>query len=242
MPIPVPMLLRLRHSFFGEDTTESHKPVDIFKNPINHATAAASILVFAAKQTGFRPSEKSAESLAKSVDAFERKISTFPGFTRNDDITVYLQLEDHTTVEEFRQAIRDLLEWVSHIDKIAFKFAELLPLNLEPERNSLEKWILSLIVLDKPEDSNDVRIQLAHITLNIAFDKTTAFIPNQEARVFFSDFQLDPSVLYANADRLAENISIVDVEDTIAFFAPLDSEADRLFARISQRALSFQDS
>lgn len=231
--------------FFGKDTTRSNIPIEIFRDPANHATATASILVYSARITGFEPSEKSADSLTGAVGAFEEKASTFPGFATIGKSASTFALKDRATAIEFERAIRDSLKDIPHIDKIAFKFAELVPQNVEPEKTSLKNWILNLVIIDKPENSDSVRIQLAHILLEIAFDKTTAYIPKQEVTVYFSDFRLLTSVLATNAKRFAELVSIVDVENTIAFFASpvrngLESEPDRLFTWLSQqRVLSF---
>ncbi|KAF9273855.1 hypothetical protein BGZ74_004613, partial [Mortierella antarctica] len=43
--------------FFGEDTTESSDAVNIFRRPIDHATAAASVLVFSAENADFYPNK-----------------------------------------------------------------------------------------------------------------------------------------------------------------------------------------
>ncbi|KAG0074845.1 hypothetical protein BGZ93_001477 [Podila epicladia] len=228
--------------FFGEDTTESFDPVDIFRNPINHATAAASALVFSAEETGYWPNKKSAKSLALVHDDFVQKATTFPGFTLQFFREANLPLKNNTTVQEFEQAIREPYSGLPHIQKIAFKFASLVPLYQENE--SLKNWTLSLVVLDKPQGSNTVRVQFGRVDFSIAFDhtctNTKAYIPQQQASAVLAEYVINVSYLSAYAEQMANMIPIVDVEHKIAFFASPESDADRPFAFGSQqRVLSF---
>ncbi|KAI9241285.1 MAG: hypothetical protein BYD32DRAFT_406407 [Podila humilis] len=214
--------------FFGEDTTESLDPLKIFKDPINHATAASSVLAFSAELAGFKPSEKSAESLTDTQPEFIKKVTSFPGFILvSSSESGGVQLKDHTTAEEFENMIRNLLD-VDHSRKIAFKLAELLPLDLDyEEATRLKNWILSLVVIDKPMGSDKVSIQLVSMELSIAFDKEPktcsgltptpeAYIPEQGVKIFFSKLDVNPEFLAVNAQYLADKLPIVDVERMIA--------------------------
>ncbi|KAG0011669.1 hypothetical protein BGZ81_002049, partial [Podila clonocystis] len=180
--------------FFGEDTTDSLNPVQIFKNPINHATAAASVLVYSANKAGFLPNE------------------------------------NHTTVEEFEQEIRGRHSGVPHIEKLAFKLAGLVPLHQKDE--SLKNWMLSLVVVDKPQGSHTVRIQFVYIMLSIAFEHTStgtkAYIPEQRVSVSFTNMQVNAAALSAYADHFADKIPIVDVEHMIALLTSPEPEIDSL--------------
>ncbi|KAI9241291.1 MAG: hypothetical protein BYD32DRAFT_406429 [Podila humilis] len=214
--------------FFGKDTTESLDPLKIFKDPINHATAASSVLAFSAELAGFKPSEKSAASLTDTLPEFMKKVTSFPGFILvSSSESAPVHLKDHTTAEEFENMIRNLLE-VDHSGKIALKLAELLPLDLDyEEATRLKNWILNLVVLDKPKGSDKVSIQLVYVPLSIAFDKEPktcsgptptpeAYIPEQTTKILLSKLDVDPSFLAAHAESLVDRLPIVDVERTIA--------------------------
>ncbi|KAG0015821.1 hypothetical protein BGZ81_011506 [Podila clonocystis] len=216
--------------FFGEDTTDSLNPLEIYRNPINHATAAASVLVYSATRAGFHPSEKSAESLVPAFDNFVQKVSAFPGFVLEFDRQTGFPLKNHTTVEEFEQLIRDVLSGASHSEKLAFKFAGLVPLHQKDE--SLKNWILSLVVLDQPQGSHAVSFQLANLRLSIAYEHTCtgtkAYIPEQTVYINNSIFRINAAFLSAYADQFADMIPIVDVEHMIAFFTSPEPEIDSL--------------
>ncbi|KAF9273390.1 hypothetical protein BGZ74_004805, partial [Mortierella antarctica] len=174
--------------FFGEDTTESSDPVDIFQRPINHATAAASIL---------KPRHHG-------------RIGT---------------------------AIHGEFSEVSHIGKIASKFAHLVPLHEKDEY--LKNWILNLVVLDKPEGSDTVLVWLALVKLSIAFDRTytgsKAYIPQQDASVIVEVYQINAAVLTQNAEGMANIVPIVRVQPMIALLASPESNVDHPFAFGSQQ-------
>ncbi|KFH72837.1 hypothetical protein MVEG_00062 [Podila verticillata NRRL 6337] len=215
--------------FFGEDTTESIDPLEIFENPINHATAASSVLAHSSKRSGFKPSEKSAESLVEALDDFVVQVSTFPGFYLKDSSETTLKLKNHTSVEEFENTIEHLIGG-DHSGKIAFKLAELLPMDLEyEEATRLKNWILNLVVLDKPKGSDIVKIQLARVPLSIAFDKEPktysgstptptpkVYIPEQRASFVFANFEINTQFLIMNAKQMVNIMEIIDVERTIA--------------------------
>ncbi|KAF9992275.1 hypothetical protein BGZ79_003303 [Entomortierella chlamydospora] len=243
--------------FFGDDTTESSNPVDIFRNPINHATAASSVLAFSAEQAGFQPAGKYAGSLPQALDLFVTKVSTFPGFYLRNNVPREFVLKDHTTVEEFEMAIKDTNDWEPHIGEIAVKFAELVltPLNLDRgEAERLNKWTLNLVVIDKPEDSNTVRVQLSRVELNIAFGKDPktcsglaleprAYIPEQMASIVFADFEVNAGLLDANAEPLGKLVPIVSLENTMAILTSprrgMAESEDRLSAwAIQQKVFS----
>ncbi|KFH72835.1 hypothetical protein MVEG_00060 [Podila verticillata NRRL 6337] len=215
--------------FFGEDTTESIDPLEIFENPINHATAASSVLAHSSKRSGFKPSEKSAESLVEALDDFVVQVSTFPGLSLKDSTEKTLMLKNHTSVKEFESTIEHLIGG-DHSGKIAFKLAELLPMDLEyEEATRLKNWILNLVVLDKPKGSDIVKIQLARVPLSIAFDKEPktysgsnptptpkVYIPEQRASIVLANFEINTQFLIMNAKQMVNIMEIVDVERTIA--------------------------
>ncbi|KAF8942491.1 hypothetical protein BGZ47_006421 [Haplosporangium gracile] len=65
----------------GEDITNySVDAAEIFRDPNNHASAAASILIYSAKSTDFSPATGEPKSLGHTLDAFVHKVATFPGF------------------------------------------------------------------------------------------------------------------------------------------------------------------
>ncbi|KAF9369747.1 hypothetical protein CPB97_003322, partial [Podila verticillata] len=181
MLIWVPMVLRQRRYYFGEDATESVVPLEIFKSHINYATAVSSILALSAEQAVFKPSEKSAESVAQTLDYFVFQVSIFPGVYLTNNSQRTLTPKNHTTVAEFQK-----------------------------ETTRLKNWVLNVVVLDKPEGSDKISMQLVRVDLSIAFDEDPktcsgpiptpkAYIPEQSASIVFATFELNTSFLISNA-------------------------------------------
>ncbi|KAG0207128.1 hypothetical protein BGX28_001559 [Mortierella sp. GBA30] len=208
--------------FVGEDTSEFPLDgIEVFKDPKNHATAAASVLVHSAKTVEFHPSEQPAKSLAPALDRFVQKASVFPGFLFRHTTDSSLHLRNGSSAKDIESQIHAAYNNTPHIDYLAREFRDLVPFKNEDE--SLQKWVLSVILLDKPVGSDVIHLKFARITLNITYlhDITSAraHIPEQEARIIFADYDVNASFLLDKANALAGMIPIVQVEIAIPYFA-----------------------
>ncbi|KAF9536847.1 hypothetical protein EC957_009522 [Mortierella hygrophila] len=199
--------------FDGYDTTDqSASNVDIYRNPENHAAAAASVLVFSGNAVDFHPASQEPKALGQSLGAFVSKASAFPGFLLTSTVEQNLALNGSLT--QFEKIIREKLN-----DPLTARaFRDLVPGYIQDK--SLKEWILSLIVLSKPEGSDTVNLKLIHVSLIIHSDDTqTAIIPEQTARLIIADLKVLANVLVQNADRFASSIPVHKVLDFINFFA-----------------------
>ena len=84
----------------------------------------------------------------------------------------------------------------------------------------MKKWILSLVVLDKPLDSEDVKFKLVRLVLTLSTDAShTVIIPEQVARLTIADFSVMGATLVANAESLSKAITnVVSPRDAIDLF------------------------
>ncbi|GJJ72045.1 hypothetical protein EMPS_04402 [Entomortierella parvispora] len=208
--------------FFGEDTTDSSaNPYDIYANPKNHASAVSSVLVFSAKSVNFQPSAQYPKDLGSHYDDFVRKVSTFPGFTAE-------QLDDNTipldgSLDQFEKAIVDANPDYPHQKKVASNLRELFLKRVDDDEGN--EWILSLVVIDKPEGNNLVKAGIISVILTIEFDNAgTAFIPAQNARLRTYFFRAQANVLITNAGRFSDVVPIVLVPETVKFFTSIKDE------------------
>ncbi|KAF9296634.1 hypothetical protein BGZ88_012278 [Linnemannia elongata] len=199
--------------FVGEDTTDyTNDKVDIFRNPENHAAAAASILVYSAANADFSPATQEPKALGQTLDAFIQKASTFPGFVLEYSKEESLALNG--SLIQFEELIRKQLE----DPLIARSLRDLIPGYIQDQ--SVTEWILSLVVANKPENSDAVSLQFARVSLTIHSDKTqTAYIPEQNARITFAGYKTNTGFLSSYADRLAQSIKIVSVPSFLVYFA-----------------------
>ena len=210
--------------FVGVDTSDSSaKPVDIFKKTENHASAVSSVLVYSADKANFSPATQSAKSLVSSLDEFIQKASTFPGFVveRFEKSTISL----NGSLIQFEQVIRESNPDYRHQALVARNLRDLIPGYIVNE--DVEEWILNLIVIGKPEDTDTVKFGLVRVTLSIDSDKTgTAYIPKQTATLSTTVLKVITSYLASNADKLAELIPITSVRDALDLFASPKVEAE----------------
>ncbi|KAF8942492.1 hypothetical protein BGZ47_006422 [Haplosporangium gracile] len=128
---------------------------------------------------------------------------------------------------QFEQVIRKKLD----DPHTARAFRDLIPGYMQDE--SLTDWILSLIVVSKPEDPDTVNVKLARMSLTIQRDKyQMAYIPEQKAHLMVADYEVNQDFLSGNAEKLAGVMKIVHVHDFMDFFAspkvpPQDDKVQR---------------
>ncbi|KAG0260873.1 hypothetical protein DFQ27_003286 [Actinomortierella ambigua] len=205
--------------FVGEDTTvPDASSIDIFKNPENHAAAVSSILVYSAEREAFIPSVFPAESLAASHPNFIKRASTFPGFfpTHSEQQSTHF----NGSLIQFEKIVRDSA--YKHGVLIGRGMRDMVPgyIPILIPGKTLDPWILNLIVIDKPVNSDEIELQLLYVALEIKTDEHfNAIIPEQRISIHRSIFSVKQSYLTEYAERLSEMIGITKVRDTIEFFA-----------------------
>ncbi|KAH7039359.1 hypothetical protein BKA57DRAFT_473524 [Linnemannia elongata] len=196
--------------FVGKDTSDpSASPVEVFANPSNHATAASSVLVFAANTVNFHPASQEPKALIQNLDQFVGKVDTFPGFTLTQNEQFSLELDGSLT--QFEKTISEQLE----DPDTARALRDLVPDNVQDP--SLTEWVLSLVVVTESEDTR-INLKLARVYLTISSDDDTATIPKQSARLSVSGYKVNEFLFVSNAETFARRIPITRVPDFIDYF------------------------
>ncbi|KAI1291359.1 hypothetical protein EDD11_008977 [Mortierella claussenii] len=203
--------------FVGEDTTNKDaSSTDVFRDPRNHATAAASILVYSAESANYHPSEQDdPSSLLPGHSAFESKAQGFPGFTQT--ILSHTDIHLNGSFTQLEKEIRDNYA-SSDAPLVARSLRDLIPGVVVDK--SLEEWLLSLVVIRKPVSSDAVTVKIVQVLLNISSDEThTAYIPVHTAKLSNIELNVIPTVLATNAERFAKAIHTVKVPGFIDYFS-----------------------
>ena len=200
--------------FVGKDTTNDNAfPVDIYGDIKNHASAAASILQFSARATDYRPSEQGVDS-KKGYSLFQQKAASFPGFHSTREETKDVSLDG--TLIQLEQAVRDAYP-SNDASLIARNLRDLIPGFVQ--NNDLKEWLLSLIVIRKPANSDIVMVEVVELRLTLESDESqTTYIPKQKARLSTSEFRVLSATLTQNRDRFAELIPVATVQHVIQYF------------------------
>jgi len=203
--------------FSGKDTTENnaHK-TDIFRDPRNHATAAASILVYGAKSANFNPSNQDQKTLVSHFDGFEHKVNNFPGFTESDMFESRVSIDN--SLMGLEQAIR--CEYDNHDSRlIARGIRDLVP--GEIRNRDMKEWLLSLVVVSKPRGTNHVTVKLVQLCLKLESDSNNGMtrIPKQHADLKVTEYRVNADVLEKHASKFAETMHVMWMPEYIAYFA-----------------------
>ncbi|KAF9971561.1 hypothetical protein BGZ73_005496 [Actinomortierella ambigua] len=204
-----------RGVFMGIDSTEKDASmVEIFKRPQNHATAAASAIRFAAESKNFRPYEMDPAKLCEHFDAWKNKITTFPGFRitrkpRPEDVN--MEGGDEKLTKALHRGLRALQ--VPNADGVAIEFVHLIP--EKNEDRSLKRFLLSVMIIDKPEKSMKVMMRLVelHLDLETSLVSKKVTIPDQTIRLKLVEMEVDTEYMRENADTLAQRLPRSDVSE-----------------------------
>jgi len=213
--------------FVGRDTTSRNaRDVDIFRDLKNHATAASTILVYSANEANFQPSEQPAKNLAPSYMTFMKKVTSFPGFGDYHDMVESVHLNN--SAFQFEASIRHLMRHDDDCFLIARGLRDLLP-GYIPD-SSLKTWLLSYVMVSKPDHHDDVNIKFARVILNLKAKEHITMIPEQTAKFELSEMHVNGKWLSHHADSLASKLHpIASVHKMMDFFtSSKDMHRDRL--------------
>ncbi|KAG0203884.1 hypothetical protein BGX28_003984 [Mortierella sp. GBA30] len=201
--------------FVGKDTTSAGaSPADIFRDPENHAAAAASILMFSASSAKYHPSEQNSPSLLQGYSGFTSKAKTFPGFIQ----TTIFQKGVHLN-GSFTQLEKEIRENYDSSDAalIARSLRDLIPGFVQDK--SLVEWLLSLMIISKPDGADTVTVKFVELLFKISSDKShTTYIPEQTATLSNTELNIIPSTLSTNADQFGKKVPIVQVPAFVQYF------------------------
>ncbi|KAG0249061.1 hypothetical protein DFQ27_000400, partial [Actinomortierella ambigua] len=200
--------------FVGKDTTDPDAtPLEIFKNPKNHAAAAFSIMVHAAEGAGFTPSTAPPKSLEQPFLHFVTLAPSFPGFFLEQFHEFSLPLTG--SLLQLEQKVRRAVAENGAL--IGRSIRDLVPGYISDE--TLDKWTLSLVVINMPETAEKVTIQLVSISLDIETDDDhNAIIPEQSATFKSSVLRVNRPYFITYAEKLANMIHVTEIRDAIDFF------------------------
>ncbi|KAF9308039.1 hypothetical protein BG003_011701 [Podila horticola] len=204
-------------AFAGKDTTDLNaQPVAIFEEEKNHATVASTVLVFSANNANFQPSLKPAKSLAPAYVQFLTQAASFPGFGDLEAMVQTLPLNN--SVFQFETEIRNLIKNDPDRFLIARSLRDLLPGYISD--SSLKTWLLSFILIGKPEGADEVYVKFTRVVLTLKTDKEqTTIIPKQDAKFEISQVKVNALWVAQHANGLVAKLNpIVSVRDSIDYF------------------------
>ncbi|KAK3811504.1 MAG: hypothetical protein JOS17DRAFT_842875 [Linnemannia elongata] len=188
--------------------------------PENHADAVASILSYAGNETDFHPSE-GVEKPAASFHSYIKKISEFPAFT-----TTFHKSSSAGTAslspEVMSGAVLDAYKGVLDLDAQAVIDSIVrISKTVQSSTSAHESnTLFSQVTLKKQNDSDKYYVSIFFTSFNMGKEETTTtekrniittVHESQEFVINRTVFDVNTSMLVANADILAQEITIVPV-------------------------------
>ncbi|KAF9933527.1 hypothetical protein BGZ67_004217 [Mortierella alpina] len=203
--------------FLGRDTSNPRATrQEVYSDPKNHATATASISVYAANSVSFDPSDQSTSDSAYSE--FKRKVSTFPGFVLTFESSSDLTFDGNgELVEKVAKLYNNYVEGGEGA-KVGATLGNVVGDHLEndPSKN----WAFTTVVIHQIEEGT-VQFELVELSVRndyVSFESVHHRQGEHDADLTVSIYKVNNSLLVANAQTLADKIPKVSVGDYITFF------------------------
>jgi len=226
--------------FTGVDQTKSGaSSVDIFRNPSNHASAAASIIKFSAQSSNFNPKENGLEVSSEAYENFFKKVSTFPGSVLTLQQSPQLDLTGD--LEQFKKQIAENYSPLSDdAEDVAAAFIE--QISKPTSEGASGTWLLGLITIHGEEYSERITFDLSSIEVAVTVGAKGAIkVEKQTARLQQSSFTLNSQFIVSYADTLAQRISTIDIntyEDALTTSASNDDELNAWLCGFPSKSVS----
>ncbi|KAF9970266.1 hypothetical protein BGZ73_007065 [Actinomortierella ambigua] len=217
-----------RGRFLGRDTTKSGSaPIDIYQDPVNHVTAAASILRGLAVEVEYFPQEDSPAELAKKLGEWSYALSSSPALERKGRSvgrTIAFDGDRNELDSVISHAIKDL----PHGQWAGRELAQMIPKHVTDA--DLTQWSLLLQVIYKADDDSAVMVYLYELGLKIQPHQTSGdiVIPRQKLLLNQRTFALKAKDVESKAEEYAMSYGVTLVPDFEWFF---ESSEDSLEVR-----------
>ncbi|KAG0226361.1 hypothetical protein BGW41_004215 [Actinomortierella wolfii] len=211
--------------FLGEDTTDprAHGP-RIYLETRNHATAAASVLHYAADWAGYKPSSRPPPKSMAIYGKYEQKVRDFPGFEKVDEFYDHLLL--HGGLDDLERQV------LSSYEGYGRRFIANGLRNLVPTVNkdlSPKQWILTLPIIIKRYRMEQVTVKLVRLAVHLHTDEDgNVELPGgQVAGFVITELKVLPKVLKDLANDLAAKIEQTSIDEFKTFFTTKLDELDQ---------------
>ncbi|KAF9164747.1 sterol homeostasis protein [Actinomortierella ambigua] len=195
-----------RGIFVGKDTTDKHaNSTDIYKNPRNHATAAASILVHVAKTIGYDPHTQDPAKAAENFARFEMRWPGLMGFRFLDQAGILLNFS--SSLDDLQRQIQLAYDPYANVS-VARSLCQLVPTSTTIR--TAKVWTLSLVTIDQTMSSGDTRATLISLSLdlNIAGDGKVSLPPQQRAAINYFEIRVYPEEMDAKAAEFSRRVGM----------------------------------
>ncbi|KAI1306708.1 hypothetical protein EDD11_004684 [Mortierella claussenii] len=200
----------------GKDTTTRGKRgAEIFRNPRNHASAVASILLYTADRNDYRPREKGIITDSTVYEKFMDETLSFPGYRVGTERIDNLHFNGDR--KQFHEQIRQHYRSdVNKADQVARAFEKMIPRELdEDNEDQSNKYLLTQLIIHN-HMGRPIQVEMSELSLTLSRDRDgRAKIDKQTALMYVNHFTVKTDYLVNHADSLAKDIPTVMVKKAL---------------------------
>jgi hypothetical protein len=196
--------------FIGVDNTDPNASgAAIFRDPRNHATAAASVIGFSSKQANFKPKEQGLDATHREYQAFFQKAVSFPGFFTRE--APYSTLHLTGDLDQFKEQISaNYIPLSGKADVAASAFVEQIPESTEQESSGA--WTLVLVTI-YGDESDTISVDISSIEVQVSVNGDgSVSLQKQTAQLNQHVVQVNRSFFVNYADTLSSRIPKESIE------------------------------
>ncbi|KAG0260992.1 hypothetical protein DFQ27_003237 [Actinomortierella ambigua] len=199
----------------GEDKTDKNaKGAEIYKNPQNHQSAAASIIAGVAKIQGYEPYALDPTESSKVFGRFERQFRRLPGFHAGQQDEIVLRLT--SDLNQIERAIKEAYPDIGSVS-IAKALRELVPSSTKHPQ--AKYWVLSVVAIDMdPLGIVDAKLFALFIQLNVDGDGKVTLPSEQTSYLNIANIEVDTDYMTAHADELFARFEVATTHEFEVYF------------------------
>ncbi|KAF9572380.1 hypothetical protein EC968_009954 [Mortierella alpina] len=205
----------------GDDSDLDATGLPVFTERKNRGSATATIVQHCADFTDLKPSQMGVNIPSWSYDYFVHKLDVFTPLEKT--FSVVKKLELIGSVKHFvRQIERTYYDFDKEdgypFDRQVIKnFGDLVPWKLDhPKQN---RWLLNQVAIRKASNSDDYRIELVRVTLQMSEDPRTgrARIDAQDATFSRDVYTVDFDWITEHAELMADELDTANLAQATLF-------------------------
>ncbi|KAG0233844.1 hypothetical protein BGW41_001376 [Actinomortierella wolfii] len=210
-----------RGLFSGKDTTlPGARGLEVYEDPRNHATAAASILKYYAAISEYDPQSLPPAKAREAYKTFTKQARGFPGFSHSVPYTATIKLEGG-----FPDLQNKIEERYPFDDKVSVARELRYAFPVISKQYKLRQWEASLLLIRKPRPENEedtntpVTVELISLRLELAthVNGNIELLP-QTTVLVVERFGLDSEYLKKYAQILFGNTGVTTIKQFEKYF------------------------
>ncbi|KAK3840296.1 MAG: hypothetical protein JOS17DRAFT_823986 [Linnemannia elongata] len=197
--------------YFNVSPTGS-KGVELFRNPANHADAAATVMTYSGTKAKFIPA-LGLKDQAAQFNAYVTRIASFPGFfTEKSEETgqKVTSTDVNIMIDQIKAAYVGFA--ASDLDGIVDSVQKMAKSILNKSSKESDKAIFSQDTIHKVNNTNYITIFFAHLDMKETTSGKKTYV-QQEYRIFRTVIRVNTTYLVTYAEDLAKMLGDGGLED-----------------------------